>query len=177
MTAAGLPTIICLFTSESLRQDSCFAGLDRRWTDRTDEGPCEYVSYAIGTDKVQDRVPNPAAAVIVARPSDVAQPGVGAALCAWCDDLGRALMPVDVVAVDRAVEFYGWIGSHAPLMLRNFRQDGEVRSNLPSWWRRRAEFHLAHPKNGDFRREESSTSTFNIDELKKFMDSRKAARS
>jgi hypothetical protein len=178
VTAVALPTFLCLFTSESLRQDSCFAGLDRRWTDRTDEGPCEYVSYAIGTDKLGDRVPTVAAAIIVARPGDVAQAGVGAALCAWCDDLGRALLPVDLVAVDRAVEFYGWIGQHAPLMMRNFRQDGEVKANLPSWWRRRAEFYLAQPRNGqpDFRREESSTSTFNIEELKRFMDNRKAGK-
>jgi hypothetical protein len=170
------PIILCLFSSETLRQDSCFAGIDRRWTDRTDEGPCQYVSYAIGTDKLADRVNGAVAAVVVVRPADVMPPANASNFVAWCDDLGRQMLPTDLVAVDRAVEFYGWIGANAPLMMRNFRQDGEVKTHLPSWWRRRAEYYLAHPKSGDFRREESSTSTFNIEDLRKFMDGRRAGK-
>jgi hypothetical protein len=174
MPETVLPAIICLFSSEDLRQGSCFAGIDRRWTDRTDAGACAYVSYALGTDQPAARVASPLAAVALVRPSDLKEAGPTAQLRAWCEALGREL-PTDVVAVDRAMELYAWIGKHAPAQMRNFRQDGEVKPNLPSWWRRRAEIFLATPpKAAAVPAADESNDALNLDDLRKFMAKKKA---
>lgn len=165
------PSFLCLFDSDAARQASCFAGTDATWTDRTDYGRCRYISVTIDQDEPDTGFMHALAAVVIIRPAAL-QGTTGEHLRLWLSALEDQQIPVDLLTTDAPVSFYAWLNKHAPRMLHCFRQDGEVTPELPSWWRRRAEHHLANPGSHGSATDDSSTGVFSREVVERYLANR-----
>ncbi len=166
-----LPSMLCLFDSEDARQASCFAGNDAAWIDRTDHGRCRYVSVTIDQDEPDSGYMRAKAAVVLIQPATL-EGTVGERLRLWLSALEDQGIPVDLLTTDAPVTFYSWLNLHAPRLLRCFRQDGEVAPERPSWWRQRAEHHLANPGSHGTAEDDRSTGTFSLEVVQRYLASR-----
>ena len=166
-----IPSFLCLFDSEGARQASCFAADDHSWIDHTDYGRCRYLSINIDTDEPDSGYMRGLAAVVVVQPATL-QGTAGERLRLWLAALEDHQIPVELLTTDSPVTFYAWLNRHAPRLLRSFRQDGAVTPELPSWWRQRAEHHLAHPGSHGTTEDDTSTGTFSVDVVKRYLASR-----
>jgi hypothetical protein len=165
------PSFLCLFASEDARQASCFSGGDHTWVDRTDHGRCRYLSINIDADEPDSGHMRALAAVVVVQPAAL-QGTAGERLRLWLAALEDHRVPVDLLATDAPVTFYTWLNQHAPRLLRNFQQDGAVTPELPSWWRQRAEFHLANPGSHGTAEDDHSTGAFSVDVVRRYLANR-----
>lgn len=166
-----LPLLLCAFDSERTRADSCFTGADHAWIDRTDHGRCRYLSVVMDEDQPDTGFMQANAAVVVVRPS-LLDEQVGEQLRQWLAALEDHGIPVDLVATDAPVTFYAWLNQHAPRLLHSFRQDGEVQTARPSWWRRLAEHHLANPGSHGTAEDDHSTGQFSHELVKRYLAGR-----
>ena len=163
-------------SSEALRVSSCFSGADRSWRDRTDMGWCEYQSKAVGFDKPDWPAFGVKAAIVVVRPSDL-DGANGAVLKAWLIALHEQDIDLDIVAIEAPVSFHTWLNHHVRAVIGSLNMDGEVRPELPSWWRRRVETHLTAPSEQDgSKADESSTGTFSLDQVRRYIDAKRQGR-
>ena len=166
-----LPHMLCIFDSAQTRNDSCFADSEHTWTDRTDLGRCRYVSVVMTEDEPDSGFIQAIAAVVVVCPSQL-DDHAGERLRQWLAALEDHNIPVDLLATDAPVTFYVWLNRHAPRLLHSFRQDGEIKTLLPSWWRRLAEHHLTNPGSHGTAENDYSTGQFSHELVKRFLASR-----
>ncbi len=171
----ALPSFLCLFDCEESRQASCFSGNDAIWTDRTDHGRCRYLSVLTDQDEPDSGFMRAMAAVVIVRPEALAGEA-GERLRLWLSALEDHQVPVDLLSIDAPVTFYAWLNQNAPRMLRCFRQDGEVMPELPSWWRRHAEHHLANPGSHGTAEDDHSTGTFSVEVIQRYLAKRHERR-
>lgn len=165
------PSFLCLFDNEGARQGSCFAGSDHSWIDHTDQGLCRLVSVNIDQDDPDSGYMRAIAAVVVVQPATL-QGNVGERLRLWLSALEDHRIPVDLLTTDSPVTFYAWLNLNAPRLLRCFRQDGEVAMHKPSWWRQRAEHHLANPGSHGTAEDDHSSGTFSLEVVQRYLANR-----
>lgn len=167
----AMPSFLCLFDNEAARQASCFSDNDHTWIDRTDQGRCRYVSVIIDLDEPDTGYMQALAAVVVVQPETL-QGTVGERLRLWLSALEDHQIPVDLLTTDAPVTFYAWLNLNAPRLLRCFRQDGEVATHKPSWWRQRAEHHLANPGSHGTAEDDHSSGTFSLEVVQIYLANR-----
>jgi hypothetical protein len=168
---ATIPSMLCIFDHEGARQQSCFSEDDASWIDHTDHGRCRYVSANLEADDPDSGFMSALAAIVVIRP-DCLQGPSAERLTTWLSALDDHSVPVELVTTALPVAVYAWLNLNYPRMLRCFRQDGEVQTDLPSWWRQRAEHHLANPGSHGTAGDDSSTAQFSVETLKKYLANR-----
>lgn len=161
------PAILCLFSTDALRQRSCFADGDASWLDRTDRGWCRYLSIALDTEGGLPGGDGLRGAIVLVDAASLA--GDGALLRDWLDTLHADGVPTVIATSGEAVAFLTWLTRAAPGHSSGYNPDGIVRPELPSWWRRQAEAILARdPGERERRSDESSTGMFSAEMVRQY---------
>lgn len=134
---------LCLFSSEPLRQASCFATAGATWSERTEFGRCELTSHILDGDASALGVSGLFSAVTaLVQPADL-EGNSAAYLREGLPSFLRPGAALELVAVDSPIQLIRWVATEAPRLLPFCRQDGDVRPESVSWWRQRAEILLA----------------------------------
>ncbi len=173
---ASAPQFLVLFGNPLEREASCFGNGDNAWLDRTDEGPVRFESVIVGRERPSE---SPMLAVALLLVPGQLEPPLAGEVAALLDRYRRDGSAIDLMAGGSAMEAIAWINRHLPRLGDCLRADGEVRPDLPSFWRRWAESRLAArrapvpPPRPRSATDQEGSGFFSLDAIKQFLVDRR----